>query len=142
MWPKALLLGDSQTQLAGAEGGWAQLLADKFVRRLDFINRGFSGQRYQEIMQIKLLYINKLQDIIRGCCLPFSQIFSTRNIFKYNKAPTYYVINNVDRRTLERQIQWSYFSAPMMPAWPALTLSRLFLWRSSETIFSGSFPSC
>ena len=50
MWPKALLLGDSQTQLAGAEGGWAQLLADKFVRRLDFINRGFSGQRYQDIM--------------------------------------------------------------------------------------------
>ena len=46
MWPKALLLGDSQTQLAGAEGGWAQLLADKFVRRLDIVNRGFSGQTF------------------------------------------------------------------------------------------------
>ena len=43
MWPKALLLGDSQTQLAGTEGGWVQLLADNFVRRLDIINRGFSG---------------------------------------------------------------------------------------------------
>ena len=45
MWPKALLLGDSQTQLAGTEGGWVQLLADKFVRRLDILNRGFSGDK-------------------------------------------------------------------------------------------------
>lgn len=55
MWPKALLLGDSQTQLAGAEGGWAQLLADKFVRRLDIVNRGFSGQTFnpRDIRNIK-----------------------------------------------------------------------------------------
>ena len=43
MWPKALLLGDSQTQEGGGEGGWAQLLTDQYVRRLDIINRGFSG---------------------------------------------------------------------------------------------------
>ena len=43
MWPKALLLGDSQTQLGGADGGWVQLLTDNTVRRLDIINRGFSG---------------------------------------------------------------------------------------------------
>ena len=57
MWPKALLLGDSQTQLAGAEGGWVQLLADKFVRRLDIINRGFSGDN----LQLSILIVKTCQ---------------------------------------------------------------------------------
>ena len=43
MWPTAVLLGDSQTQLAWEAGGWAQSLAEKFVRKIDIINRGFSG---------------------------------------------------------------------------------------------------
>ena len=32
MWPVAVLLGDSQTQLGWEGGGWVQLLADQFVR--------------------------------------------------------------------------------------------------------------
>jgi len=43
MWPSAILLGDSQTQRAWEDGGWAQKLADHFSRRVDLINRGFSG---------------------------------------------------------------------------------------------------
>ena len=61
MWPVAVLLGDSQTQLGWEGGGWVQLLADQFVRcrcsyclpvllplmchvrRVDLLNRGLSG---------------------------------------------------------------------------------------------------
>ena len=43
MWPSAVLLGDSQTQGGFQEGGWAQALAEAFVRRLDIVNRGFNG---------------------------------------------------------------------------------------------------
>ena len=52
MWPTAVLLGDSQTQLAWEAGGWAQSLAEKFVRRVDIINRGFSGYNTRMIQTI------------------------------------------------------------------------------------------
>eukprot|EP00092_Neocalanus_flemingeri_P041233 GFUD01044893.1.p1 GENE.GFUD01044893.1~~GFUD01044893.1.p1 ORF type:complete len:247 (+),score=69.79 GFUD01044893.1:74-814(+) len=52
MWPTALLLGDSQTQLAWQAGGWAQNLAESFVRRADVINRGFSGYNTRMIQTI------------------------------------------------------------------------------------------
>jgi lysophospholipase L1-like esterase len=42
-WPSVVLLGDSQTQLGWAEGGWVQGLADTVQRRADIVNRGFSG---------------------------------------------------------------------------------------------------
>ena len=57
MWPKALLLGDSQTQLGGGEGGWAQLLTDQYVRRLDIINRGFSGLTSPLTTELPPLYL-------------------------------------------------------------------------------------
>ena len=52
MWPAALLLGDSQTQLACQAGGWAQQLAEEFVRRADVINRGFSGYNTRMLQTI------------------------------------------------------------------------------------------
>ena len=38
-----LLLGDSITQQSFAPGGWGARLADSLVRRVDVVNRGFSG---------------------------------------------------------------------------------------------------
>ena len=77
MWPGALLLGDSQTQLSGCEGGWVQLLSDKFVRRLDIVNRGFSGQT----LPISVLCSNLLLQVTTPeCCSPFFRIFSARNV--------------------------------------------------------------
>ncbi|OJA11941.1 hypothetical protein AZE42_06385 [Rhizopogon vesiculosus] len=38
-----MLVGDSLTQFGWAQGGFAQLLADRYVRKLDVLNRGFSG---------------------------------------------------------------------------------------------------
>lgn len=38
-----VLLGDSITQMAFSPGGFASRLAEYFVRRLDVVNRGFSG---------------------------------------------------------------------------------------------------
>lgn len=52
MWPSALLLGDSQTQLGWTEGGWVSLLADKYVRRLDIINRGLSGYNTRMLLAV------------------------------------------------------------------------------------------
>ena len=41
---KILLLGDSITQMSfSPEGGWGGRLSDRYQRRLDVINRGFSG---------------------------------------------------------------------------------------------------
>ena len=41
---KILLLGDSITQMSSSpEGGWGARLSDRYQRRLDVINRGFSG---------------------------------------------------------------------------------------------------
>jgi len=43
-WPRVLLFGDSLTQYAFSdEGCWGALLADKLQRRVDVVNRGFSG---------------------------------------------------------------------------------------------------
>ncbi|KAG2061679.1 SGNH hydrolase [Suillus hirtellus] len=38
-----MLVGDSLTQLGWDKGGFAQLLAEMYVRKLDVINRGLSG---------------------------------------------------------------------------------------------------
>ena len=40
---RLLLLGDSLTQQSFSIGGWGARVADHFQRRLDVINRGFSG---------------------------------------------------------------------------------------------------
>lgn len=43
-WPKLLLLGDSLTQFAFSnEGCWASILAARYVRTVDIVNRGLSG---------------------------------------------------------------------------------------------------
>ena len=52
MWPTALLLGDSQTQLGWSGGGWVSLLAEKYVRRVDIINRGLSGYNTRMLLQV------------------------------------------------------------------------------------------
>jgi isoamyl acetate esterase len=41
--PKWILFGDSITQRAFGPGGWASALAHAFTRRVDVINRGYSG---------------------------------------------------------------------------------------------------
>ncbi|OAX39179.1 hypothetical protein K503DRAFT_799840 [Rhizopogon vinicolor AM-OR11-026] len=38
-----MLIGDSITQNGWEQGGFAQLLAERYVRKLDVLNRGFSG---------------------------------------------------------------------------------------------------
>ena len=38
-----LLFGDSITQWSFSVGGWGQLLADRYQRRIDILNRGHSG---------------------------------------------------------------------------------------------------
>lgn len=43
LFSKLVLLGDSLTQFAFSNGGWGARIADHFQRRLDVINRGFSG---------------------------------------------------------------------------------------------------
>mmetsp|Transcript_138714 Transcript_138714/g.312276 ORF Transcript_138714/g.312276 Transcript_138714/m.312276 type:complete len:410 (-) Transcript_138714:116-1345(-) len=40
---RAILFGDSITQFGFAHGGWGAQVADHFQRRLDVLNRGFSG---------------------------------------------------------------------------------------------------
>ena len=52
VWPSAVLLGDSQTQLGWAEGGWVAGLADTFQRRLDVVNRGFSGYNSRMLLAV------------------------------------------------------------------------------------------
>ncbi len=41
--PLFVLFGDSITQRGFAPGGWAARLADKYSRRADVVNRGYSG---------------------------------------------------------------------------------------------------
>ena len=41
--PQWVLFGDSITQKGFATGGWAGVLADSWQRRVDVINRGYSG---------------------------------------------------------------------------------------------------
>jgi len=41
--PQWVLFGDSITQKAFSTGGWASVLADTWQRRVDVINRGYSG---------------------------------------------------------------------------------------------------
>lgn len=41
--PAFLLFGDSITQRGGAVGGWAARLAERYTRRADVVNRGYSG---------------------------------------------------------------------------------------------------
>ena len=52
MIPHALLLGDSQTQLGWADSGWVSQLAEKYVRRLDLINRGLSGYNTRMLLTV------------------------------------------------------------------------------------------
>jgi len=52
MWPSALLLGDSQTQLGFSEGGWVSLLSNAFIRKCDVINRGFSGYNTRMLLAV------------------------------------------------------------------------------------------
>ena len=41
--PAFVLFGDSITQKSFGPGGWAAVLADAYQRRVDVINRGYSG---------------------------------------------------------------------------------------------------
>ena len=41
--PAFVLFGDSLTQRGGAVGGWATRLAERYTRRADVVNRGYSG---------------------------------------------------------------------------------------------------
>jgi hypothetical protein len=41
--PLFVLFGDSITQRGFAPGGWAAALADRYGRRVDVVNRGYSG---------------------------------------------------------------------------------------------------
>ena len=64
MIPQALLLGDSQTQLGWADSGWVSQLSDKFVRRLELINRGLSGYNTRMLLTV-LPDILKHEDLKR-----------------------------------------------------------------------------
>ena len=52
MFYSALLLGDSQTQLGWGEGGWVTSLAEKYVRKVDIINRGLSGYNTRMLLTV------------------------------------------------------------------------------------------
>lgn len=52
-YPKIILFGDSLTQFSHQAGGLAQRLADTYQRRLDVVNRGFSG--YNSTWALQLL---------------------------------------------------------------------------------------
>jgi lysophospholipase L1-like esterase len=41
--PQWVLFGDSITQRGFGAGGWAAALADAYARRVDVVNRGYSG---------------------------------------------------------------------------------------------------
>ncbi|KAI0328126.1 SGNH hydrolase [Cubamyces sp. BRFM 1775] len=47
-----MLLGDSITELSFAKGGFATRLAEAYVRKMDVINRGFSGYNTDLIMPV------------------------------------------------------------------------------------------
>jgi hypothetical protein len=58
--PRIILFGDSLTEQAWKTGGWACGLADLYGRRLDVINRGFSG--YNTKFAVELL-----DDLFHDC---------------------------------------------------------------------------
>ena len=41
--PQFIVFGDSITQQAFSPGGWAAMLSDAYQRRVDIMNRGYSG---------------------------------------------------------------------------------------------------
>ncbi|KAI8464125.1 MAG: SGNH hydrolase-type esterase domain-containing protein [Monoraphidium minutum] len=47
-----LLFGDSITELAGKPEGWGVMLADRYQRRADVLNRGFGGYTSKQALQI------------------------------------------------------------------------------------------
>lgn len=47
---KILLVGDSLTQQGCQRGGWVSDLAERYVRRADVLNRGFSGYNTRWIL--------------------------------------------------------------------------------------------
>lgn len=52
MRPQFVLFGDSITQRGFAPGGWAAALADRYQRRVDVINRGYSGYTSRWALQL------------------------------------------------------------------------------------------
>ncbi|RXG69855.1 Isoamyl acetate-hydrolyzing esterase 1-like protein [Armadillidium vulgare] len=59
IWPKICILGDSLTQFSfSAEGCWGSVVADEFVRKADFIARGFSGYNTRQYKAL-LPYLEK-----------------------------------------------------------------------------------
>lgn len=49
---KIVLLGDSITQLSFQEGGWGAALANRYQRRCDVLNRGYSGYNSRWILEL------------------------------------------------------------------------------------------
>ena len=64
MIPHALLLGYSQVQFGWTDNGWVSQLAEKYVRRLDLINRGLSGYNTRMLLTV-LPDILKNEDLKR-----------------------------------------------------------------------------
>lgn len=50
--PQWVLFGDSITQRAFSPGGWAGLLADAYQRKVDVVNRGYSGYNTRWAVQL------------------------------------------------------------------------------------------
>ena len=46
-----MLLGDSLTQFGFSPGGWAGRLANRYQRRADVLNRGYSGYNTRWILE-------------------------------------------------------------------------------------------
>jgi len=49
--PVIILLGDSLTEFAFGQVGWAHLLAQEYARRADVLNRGYQGYSSKMILQ-------------------------------------------------------------------------------------------
>ena len=59
-----MLFGDSITQKAhSAQGGWASLLADAYQRRVDVINRGYSGYNTRLAMEVFPRLVEPIQNV-------------------------------------------------------------------------------
>ena len=56
-YPKLYLIGDSNTQMGFLQDGFAAKLSNEYIRRLDIVNRGFSGYTsdHLRVMMPKLL---------------------------------------------------------------------------------------
>ncbi|KAJ8598573.1 hypothetical protein CTAYLR_001692 [Chrysophaeum taylorii] len=50
--PRIVLLGDSLTQLSFGEGGWGAAVANRYQRRCDVLNRGYSGYNSRWILEL------------------------------------------------------------------------------------------